>query len=62
VLERRPAEIIARLKELLAKADPALGYNVGGLRFYLGWAQDVSGDRDGAMESWRQARANWKPS
>ncbi|MFN2624115.1 MAG: protein kinase, partial [Chthoniobacterales bacterium] len=57
VLERRPAEIIARLKELLAKADPALGYNVGGLRFYLGWAQDVSGDRDGAMESWRQARS-----
>jgi hypothetical protein len=26
ILERRPAQIIARLKEILAKPDPALGF------------------------------------
>src|SRR6185436_3859841 len=25
-------------------------------RFWLGWAQDVAGDRPGAQESWHQAR------
>src|SRR5439155_641964 len=29
ILERRPAQIIPRLKEILAKPDPALGYNKG---------------------------------
>src|SRR6266498_1261532 len=38
ILERRPAEIVPRLKEILAKPDPALGYFNGELRFYLGWA------------------------
>jgi serine/threonine protein kinase/Flp pilus assembly protein TadD len=56
ILERRPAPIIPRLKEILAKPDPALGYINGELRFYLGWAQDVGGDRAAARESWRQAR------
>src|SRR5207302_8007262 len=32
ILERRPAQIIPRLKEILAKPDPALGYNNGELR------------------------------
>src|SRR5947209_4663153 len=36
ILERRPAQIISRLKEILAKPDPALGYHNGGLRFCLG--------------------------
>jgi serine/threonine-protein kinase len=57
ILERRPAQIIARLKEILAKPDPALGYHNGGLRFWLGWAQDVAGDHAAAQESWRQARS-----
>ena len=35
ILERRPAQIIARLKEILAKPDPALGY--------LQWRTTVSG-------------------
>src|SRR5207302_6383925 len=35
ILERRPAPIIARLKEILAKPDPALGYLNGELRFWL---------------------------
>src|SRR4029077_8248276 len=56
ILERRPAPMIIRLKEILAKPDPALGYNIGGLRFYLGWAQEVAGDHAAAQESWRQAR------
>src|SRR6266511_3968711 len=57
VLERRPAQIISRVKEILAKPDPALGYLNGELRFYLGWAQEVAGDRAAAQESWRQARS-----
>src|SRR5207248_1450253 len=44
ILERRPSPIIPRLKEILAKPDPALGYANGELRFYLGWAQEVAGD------------------
>ncbi|PYK21896.1 MAG: hypothetical protein DME56_03030 [Verrucomicrobia bacterium] len=57
ILERRPEQIIPRLKEILAKPDPALGYFNGELRFWLGWAQEVAGDHAGAQESWRQARS-----
>jgi serine/threonine-protein kinase len=53
--------MIPRLKELLAKPDPALGYLIGELRFWLGWAQEVSGDRVAAQESWRQARSELEP-
>jgi TolB-like protein/class 3 adenylate cyclase/Tfp pilus assembly protein PilF len=61
ILERRPAQIIPRLKEILAKPDPALGYINGELRFWLGWAQEVAGDHAGAQESWRQARSELEP-
>ncbi len=61
ILERRPAQIISRLKEILAKPDPALGYINGELRFWLGWAQEVAGDHAGAQESWRQARRELEP-
>jgi TolB-like protein/class 3 adenylate cyclase/Tfp pilus assembly protein PilF len=61
ILERRPAQIILRLKEILAKPDPALGYTTGELRFYLGWAQEVTGDHTAAQESWRQARSELEP-
>jgi len=57
ILERRPESIIPRLKEILAKPDPALSYLNGELRFWLGWAQEVAGDHAGARESWRQARS-----
>jgi TolB-like protein/class 3 adenylate cyclase/Tfp pilus assembly protein PilF len=57
ILERRPAPIIPRLKEILAKPDPALGFYNGELRFCLGWAQDVGGEHAAAQESWRQARS-----
>jgi TolB-like protein/class 3 adenylate cyclase len=57
ILERRPGPIIPRLKEILANPDQALGYYNGELRFWLGWAQEVAGDRAAAQESWRQARS-----
>jgi tetratricopeptide (TPR) repeat protein len=62
ILERRPAQIIPRLKEILAKPDPALGYLNGELRFWLGWAQEVAGDHAAAQESWSTRAANWKLS
>ena len=57
ILERRPAQIMSRLKDILVKPDPALGFYKGELRFWLGWTQDVVGDHDAAKESWRQARS-----
>jgi tetratricopeptide (TPR) repeat protein len=61
ILERRPEPVIPRLKEILAKPDPALGYFNGELRFWLGWAQEVAGDRVAAQESWRRARSELEP-
>ncbi|HWX16240.1 MAG TPA: hypothetical protein VNY07_06605 [Chthoniobacterales bacterium] len=61
ILERRPAQIITRLKEILAKPDPALGFYNGELRFWLGWAQEVAGDQAAAQESWQQARSELEP-
>jgi TolB-like protein/class 3 adenylate cyclase/Tfp pilus assembly protein PilF len=57
ILERRPAPVIPRLKEILAKPDSALGYINGELRFWLGWMQEVAGDHTSAQETWRQARS-----
>jgi tetratricopeptide (TPR) repeat protein len=57
ILERRPAQMISRLKEILAKPDPALGFYNGEVRFWLGWAQEVAGDHAAAQETWRQARS-----
>jgi tetratricopeptide (TPR) repeat protein len=61
ILESRPAPVIAQLKEILAKPDQALGYYNGELRFWLGWAQEVAGDRAAARESWSQARRELEP-
>jgi tetratricopeptide (TPR) repeat protein len=61
ILERRPAAIIRLLKEVLAKPDAALGFYNGELRFWLGWAQEVGGDRAAAQETWRQARNELEP-
>jgi len=62
ILERRSGPIISQVKEILAKSDPALRYNNGQLRFYLGWAQEVTGDQAAAQESWRQARSELESS
>jgi TolB-like protein/Tfp pilus assembly protein PilF len=61
ILERHPAPVIPRLQEILAKPDPAWGYNLGERRFWLGWAQDVAGDHAAAQESWRRARGELEP-
>jgi serine/threonine protein kinase/Tfp pilus assembly protein PilF len=61
ILERRPAPVIPRLKEILAKPEPVLGFSNGELPFFLGWAQEVAGDHAAAQESWRQARSKLEP-
>ena len=53
--------MIARLEEILTNPDPALGYNNGELRFWLGWAQQVAGDHAAAQESFRQSRSELEP-
>jgi TolB-like protein/Tfp pilus assembly protein PilF len=57
ILERQPAAMIARIKEVLLKPDPAFGYFNGELGFWLGWAQEVTGDHAAAQETWRRARS-----
>src|SRR5438477_2981444 len=61
ILERRPAQIIPRLREILATPDPALGFYNGELAFWLGWAEEVSGDHSAAQQTWRQARTELEP-
>ena len=61
ILERRPAQIIPRLNEILAEPDPALGYHNGEFRFWLGWAQETAGDHVGAKDSWQRARSELEP-
>jgi TolB-like protein len=56
ILERRPEPMIVRLKEIVARPEPALGYFNGELRFWLGWAEEVGGDKAAAKETWEQAR------
>jgi TolB-like protein/Tfp pilus assembly protein PilF len=57
ILERRPAQIIPRLKEIWGTPDPVIGYINPELRFWLGWAQEVAGDHAAAQETWRQVRS-----
>ena len=60
ILERRPAPMVTRLQELLAKPDPALGYFIGELRFWLGWAQEVAGDHAAELETFlKEQPDNW---
>ena len=61
ILERRAESVIPRLKEILARPDPALGYINGELRFWLAWAQEVGGDYAAARESWQEARSELEP-
>ena len=59
ILERRPAPAISRLKEILAKPDPALGFYNGELRFFLGWAQEVGGEHAAAGKLGARPATNW---
>jgi TolB-like protein/Tfp pilus assembly protein PilF len=61
ILERRTPSIIVRLKEIVAKPDPALGPLNGELRFWLGWAEEVGGDQAAAQTTLRQAQTELKP-
>jgi TolB-like protein/class 3 adenylate cyclase/Flp pilus assembly protein TadD len=61
ILQRRPTPVIARLKEIVSRPDPSLGYVNGELRFYLGWAQQVTGDLAAAEANLRQARTELEP-
>src|SRR5205814_4447253 len=61
ILERRPASVIPRLKEILARPDPSLGFLNGELRFWLGWAQEVAGDHTGAQDTWHRTRSELEP-
>src|SRR4029077_7756026 len=60
-VERRPASAISRLKEILTKPDPALGFYNGELLFFLAWAQEVGSEHAAAQETWRQARNELEP-
>jgi serine/threonine protein kinase/Tfp pilus assembly protein PilF len=62
ILERNPSKIIPRVKQELAKLDPASDFHKGELRFRLGWLQELAGDHAAAQESWRQARGELEPS
>ena len=57
IMDRRPEQIIPRLKEILPKLDPGSADLNGGLRYLLGWAQKMAGDHAAAQESLRQARS-----
>ncbi len=56
ILERRLEAAIPRLREILAKPDPRVGFFNAELRFWLGWGQQLAGDHAAAEQSWRQAR------
>jgi TolB-like protein/Tfp pilus assembly protein PilF len=56
ILERRPAQIIPQLREIVSKPNPVLGYYTGELRFWLGWAEEIAGEHAAARESWLKAR------
>jgi tetratricopeptide (TPR) repeat protein len=61
ILERRSGQIVLRLQEILANADPALADINGELRFWLGWAQQVAGNHAAAETSWRQTLGELEP-
>jgi TolB-like protein/Tfp pilus assembly protein PilF len=57
ILERRPGPLIPALKEVLSKPNPTLGFYIGELRFWLGWAQQLAGEHAAAQETWRHTRS-----
>src|SRR3989440_3445114 len=61
ILERRPGQVISRVKDVLATPDQALGYHNGELRLWLGWAQEATGDHAAARDSWQRARSELEP-
>jgi serine/threonine protein kinase/Tfp pilus assembly protein PilF len=56
MLERQTGQIIPRLNQITSTSDPSLGYVNSELRLWLGWAQEVAGDRAAALATWQHAR------
>jgi TolB-like protein/Tfp pilus assembly protein PilF len=56
MLERQTGQIVPRLNQITSTSDPSLGYVNSELRLWLGWAQEVAGDRAAALETWLRAR------
>jgi TolB-like protein/Tfp pilus assembly protein PilF len=56
ILERQSAAIVVRVREILTKPHPASGYFDGELRFWLGWGEEIAGDKAAAKKSWEEAR------
>jgi TolB-like protein/class 3 adenylate cyclase/Tfp pilus assembly protein PilF len=56
ILQRRPMKIVPWLDQMIASPEPAVAGADAELRFWLGWAQQMAGDRRAAEETWRQAR------
>src|SRR6267378_3657704 len=52
IFERHPAEIIPQLKQILGDHGPNL--DVDQTRFWLGWAQEQSGDHAAARQTWQE--------
>ena len=62
ILERQPAAVIPRLKEILAKPDPAMGYINGELRFWLGWGKKSPAITPPPKKVGDRRAANWNLS
>jgi len=60
---RRPPRSTLFPYTTLFRSQPASasGYFVGELRFWLGWAEQVDGDRAAAKEAWQKARSELEP-
>src|SRR5262249_30575671 len=56
LLERSPASIIPKLKEILSTNNSTDWGDRGEIQFWLGWLEEVMGDHAAAVENWRQAR------
>ena len=58
IFERHPAEIIPQLKQVLDEHGPDL--DVEQARFWLGWAQEQSGDHAAARQTWQEVVSKLK--
>src|SRR5438477_971992 len=60
IFERHPAEIMPQLKQVLDEHGPDL--DVEQARFWLGWAQEQSGNHDAARQIWQEVVSKLKVS
>jgi serine/threonine protein kinase/Flp pilus assembly protein TadD len=60
-LERNPSKMIPQIKELLSTNNLTDPVDRAMTRAWLGWLEEVMGDRAAALENWRQARSELEP-